>query len=69
MITCKVQPSAKLASQSFSSAEEDLPPSTWTLFDVPRIGEEVEDPATGRNFTVVRVCWWTDGSEPLLIVE
>lgn len=73
MVTVKVQASAKLYARvgrpEFTTTADDLPPAEWTLFAVPRAGDEVEEPDTGRNFTVTRIVWWTDGSAPLVIVE
>jgi len=73
MITVKATPHARLqaevADPRYLTKAEDMPPSTWTLAGIPRVGETIEDPETGHSFEVVRVVWWTDGSTPMLVVE
>jgi hypothetical protein len=72
-VKINLEPTARLSRQvqdpKWTTTEEDLPPAEVELFGVPRIGDEVEDPETGRNWVVARVAWFIGGGKPLLIVE
>lgn len=72
-ITLRVQPSARLRMQAhsdrFTTTPDELPEGERTFYAIPRAGDGVEDPETGRHYTVERVVWWTNGEKPWLTLD